>query len=73
MRTTLDIDGELLEKVTQLTGHQNKSKAVCEALREYIQQQKIDRLEIQVKKAEVPAQNYNQASAVSGSSSDSDT
>ena len=44
MRTTLDIDGELLEKVTQLTGHQNKSKAVCEALREYIQQQKIDRL-----------------------------
>ena len=44
MRTTLEIDEGLLEELVKLTGEKSKSKAVCEALREYIQQQKIDRL-----------------------------
>ena len=53
MRTTLDIDEELLKNVTQLPGHQNKSKAVCEALREYVQEKKIEQLIALMGKVEI--------------------
>ena len=36
MRTTLDIDSALLDKVVDATGEKTKSKAVNAALREYI-------------------------------------
>ena len=35
MRTTLNIDNELLETVVEVTGEKNKSKAVNAALKEY--------------------------------------
>lgn len=44
MRTTLDIDPKLLEEITAITGQKNKSKAVCEALKEYVRQKKTARL-----------------------------
>lgn len=36
MRTTLDIDGKLLESVVDATGEKTKSRAVNAALKEYI-------------------------------------
>jgi Arc/MetJ family transcription regulator len=36
MRTTIDLDESLLEEVTSLLGEKSPSKAVNEALREYV-------------------------------------
>lgn len=41
MRTTLDIDSTLLEKVVDATGEKTKSKAVNAALKEYIRRKHI--------------------------------
>ena len=44
MRTTLDIDRNLLDSVVEATGEKTKSKAVNAALEEYVRQIKIDEL-----------------------------
>ena len=44
MRTTLDLDGKLLEEVVSLTGEKSKGKAVSKALEEYIRHQRIEEL-----------------------------
>ena len=44
MRTTLDIDKQVLEGVVALTGEKNKSRAVNKALKEYIRQARIKEL-----------------------------
>lgn len=44
MRTTLDIDGELLSKVVDATGERTKSKAVNAALKEYIRRKHVQEL-----------------------------
>ena len=41
MRTTLDIDGDLLNKVVDATGEKTKSGAVNAALKEYIRRKHI--------------------------------
>ena len=42
MRTALDIDERLLEKVVELTGESNKSRAVNKALGEYVRRMRIE-------------------------------
>ena len=44
MRTTLDIDGRLLDEVVEATGEKSRSKAVNEALEEYVRGIAYDRL-----------------------------
>ena len=44
MRTTLDIDEELLEKVVNTTGEGSKSKAVSKALSAYVREIRMKRL-----------------------------
>ena len=44
MRTTLDIDVELLGKVVDATGERTKSKAVNAALKEYIRRKHVQEL-----------------------------
>ena len=44
MRTTLNIDKEVLDSVVNLTGEKSKSKAVSAALKEYVRWIKIDEL-----------------------------
>ena len=44
MRTTLDIDEALLEKVVDATGEGSKSKAVSKVLSAYIQELRMKRL-----------------------------
>jgi len=44
MRTTLDVDRELLEEIEKLTREKSPSKAVSKALREYIRRQKVEEL-----------------------------
>ncbi len=44
MRTTLDIDKELLEKVVDVTGEGSKSKAVNKALSAYVREIRMKRL-----------------------------
>jgi Arc/MetJ family transcription regulator len=44
MRTTLDVDEELLEKVEELTGEKSPSKAVNRALEEFIRQRRVKKL-----------------------------
>ncbi|MBI2935390.1 MAG: type II toxin-antitoxin system VapB family antitoxin [Chloroflexi bacterium] len=44
MRTTLDIDEKLLEKVVALTGEKSKGKAVNKALEEYMRHKLIEEL-----------------------------
>lgn len=44
MRTTLDIDSNLLDSVVEATGETTKSKAVNAALEEYVRRIKIDEL-----------------------------
>lgn len=44
MRTTLDINEDVLEDVVKLTNQKNKSKAVEQVLQEYVRRQKIERL-----------------------------
>ena len=41
MRTTLDIDGDLLNKVVDATGEKTKSAAVNAALKEFIRRKHI--------------------------------
>ncbi|MCY4580353.1 MAG: type II toxin-antitoxin system VapB family antitoxin [Chloroflexi bacterium] len=41
MRTTLDIDSALLDKVVDATGEKTKSKAVNSALKEYIRRKQV--------------------------------
>ena len=44
MRTTLDIDGELLDKVVKLTGEKSRSKAVTIALTAYKRRQATEQI-----------------------------
>ena len=44
MRTTLNIDSELLENVLDATGENTKSKAVNAALKEYIRRKHVQEL-----------------------------
>ncbi len=44
MRTTLDIDEELWEKVVDVTGEGSKSKAVSKALSAYVREVRMKRL-----------------------------
>lgn len=44
MRTTLDIDGKLLESVVDATGEKTKSRAVNAALKEYIRRKQVQEL-----------------------------
>jgi metal-responsive CopG/Arc/MetJ family transcriptional regulator len=44
MRTTLNIDGKLLETVVEATGEKTKSKAVNAALKEYIRRKHVQEL-----------------------------
>ncbi len=44
MRTTLDIDEELIEGVLSETAEKSKSRAVNKALEEYLRQVRIQRL-----------------------------
>ena len=45
MRTTLNIDDELLEQVMQFTESSNRSEAVRIALKSYIRQQEIRQMQ----------------------------
>ncbi|MBI4307938.1 MAG: type II toxin-antitoxin system VapB family antitoxin [Chloroflexi bacterium] len=44
MRTTLDIDKEVLDEVVRLKGERGKSKAVTKALQDYVRRKKIEKL-----------------------------
>ena len=44
MRTTLDIDPDLVEEVVKATGQRTKSRAVNEALEDYIRWTRLNRL-----------------------------
>ncbi len=51
MRTTLDIDPELVEEAVAATGEKTKSKAVSKILEEYVRGIKIDELRAMAGKA----------------------
>lgn len=42
MRTTIDIDEKLMEKVVKATGEKSKSKAVNKVLEEYVRRRAIE-------------------------------
>ena len=44
MRTTLDIDPDLLDTVVETTGERSKTRAVNRALEEYVRRVKINEL-----------------------------
>ncbi len=44
MRTTIDIEGELLDSVVDATGEKTKSRAVNAALKEYIRRKQVQEL-----------------------------
>ena len=44
MRTTLNVDDDLLESIVEATGEKNKSKAVNAALKEYIRRKHVQEL-----------------------------
>ena len=44
MRTTLDIDRELLERVVEATGERSKTKAVNKALQDYVRRKHVQQL-----------------------------
>lgn len=44
MRTTLNIDDDLLESIVEATGEKSKSRAVNLALREYIRRKHVQEL-----------------------------
>lgn len=44
MRTTLDVDKELLDAVVDLTKEKSKSRAVTKALEEYVRREHIEGL-----------------------------
>ena len=49
MRTTLDVDPELIEEAERLTGETTASKAVNAALREFVRKRKIQELRVLLK------------------------
>ncbi len=44
MRTTIDIDGKLLDSVVDATGEKTKSRAVNAALKEYVRRKQVQEL-----------------------------
>jgi Arc/MetJ family transcription regulator len=44
MRTTIDIDGKLLDSVVDATGEKTKSRAVNAALKEYMRRKHVQEL-----------------------------
>lgn len=44
MRTTLELDENLVAEVVKLTGEKSKSKAVNKVLAEHVRQKKLDEL-----------------------------
>ena len=44
MRTTLDIDPDLMDRVVETTGERSKTRAVSKALEEYVRRVKINEL-----------------------------
>ncbi|MCH8189955.1 MAG: type II toxin-antitoxin system VapB family antitoxin [Chloroflexi bacterium] len=44
MRTTLDLDKELLEQVTRMTGEKSKTKAVNRVMEEFVRRKQIEKL-----------------------------
>ena len=44
MRTTLDVDPDLLDAVVETTGERSKSKAVNRALEEYVRRKRVAEL-----------------------------
>ena len=46
MRTTLDVDPELIAEAERLTGEATASKAVSAALREFVRKHKIEELRV---------------------------
>lgn len=44
MRTTIDINGDLISEVMKISGIKTKKKAVLVALREYLRYKKIEEL-----------------------------
>ncbi|MDO8690017.1 MAG: type II toxin-antitoxin system VapB family antitoxin [Dehalococcoidia bacterium] len=53
MRTTLDIDPNLLEAVVALTKESNKGRAVSKALQEYVRRERIEELRAMAGKIEM--------------------
>ena len=46
MRTTIDINGDLISEVMKISGIKTKKKAVLVALREYLRYKKIEELKL---------------------------
>ena len=44
MRTTLDVDPDLLDAVVETTGERSKTKAVSKALEEYVRRRRVAEL-----------------------------
>jgi Arc/MetJ family transcription regulator len=44
MRTTIDVDEELMEEALAVSGERNRSVVVNKALAEYVRRQRIERL-----------------------------
>ena len=44
MRTTLDVDKEVLDEVVKLTREKSRGKAVSKALEEYIRRRRVEEL-----------------------------
>ena len=44
MRTTLDVDPDLLDAVVEITGERSKTKAVSKALEEYVRRKRVAEL-----------------------------
>ena len=44
MRTTIDVDEKLLEKVEEMTGEKSPSKAVNKAMEEFIRLRRVKKL-----------------------------
>ena len=44
MRTTLDVDPDLLDAVVETTGERSKTKAVSKALEEYVRRKRVAEL-----------------------------
>lgn len=44
MRTTIDIDPDLLKKVVEITGEKSKGRAVDRAMEEFVRLRRLDKL-----------------------------
>lgn len=44
MRTTLDIKTDIIEEVVKITGAKNKSRAVTEALEQFVREKQVRKL-----------------------------